>query len=132
MEKLTIKKSENTLFKRFMMLLVHAMVLTSVENPAFQAWIRQLESDYKAKKVRIWFKYKKFGWKNSPYCTRVDFDNGDEYIANGNKNTFMQGYLCPNLYIRPSCGKCAFKGIPRQGDITLADFWGIEKNMTMI
>ena len=43
-------------------------------------------------------------------------------------------YLCmdilhPILYIRPSCGDCDFKGIPRQSDITLADFWGIESKL---
>ena len=41
----------------------------------------------------------------------------------------MTGYLGPNLYIRPSCGNCDFKGIPRYGDITLADFWGIEPQL---
>ena len=41
----------------------------------------------------------------------------------------MYGYLTSNLYIRPSCGDCDFKGIPRQSDITLADFWGIESKL---
>lgn len=41
----------------------------------------------------------------------------------------MHGYLTSNLYIRPSCGDCSFKGVPRQGDITLADFWGIDKSL---
>ena len=39
----------------------------------------------------------------------------------------MTGYLGPNLYIRPSCAQCKFKGSERHADITLADFWGIEK-----
>ena len=29
--------------------------------------------------------------------------------------------------MRPSCYDCKFKGLPKQSDITLADFWGIEK-----
>ena len=30
-------------------------------------------------------------------------------------------------YCRPSCYECKFKGYPRIADITLADFWGVEK-----
>ena len=50
-------------------------------------------------------------------------------IKDGKENLFMYGYLTSNLYIRPSCGDCDFKGIPRQSDITLADFWGIESKL---
>ena len=38
----------------------------------------------------------------------------------------MSGYLDSNLYLRPSCAACDFKGFPRQGDITVADFWGLD------
>ncbi len=31
------------------------------------------------------------------------------------------------FYARPSCYECKFKGYPRIADITLADFWKIEK-----
>ncbi|MGL5568833.1 MAG: Coenzyme F420 hydrogenase/dehydrogenase, beta subunit C-terminal domain [Cetobacterium sp.] len=30
------------------------------------------------------------------------------------------------MYLRPSCYRCSFKGLDRERDITLADFWGIE------
>ena len=39
----------------------------------------------------------------------------------------MQGYLNTHAFCRPSCYDCKFKGFPRISDITLADFWGIEK-----
>ena len=29
---------------------------------------------------------------------------------------------------RPSCAKCPFASVSRAGDITMADFWGIEKH----
>ena len=41
----------------------------------------------------------------------------------------MHGYLTSNLYIRPCCGSCHFKGVPRKSDITFADFWGIDKEL---
>lgn len=31
------------------------------------------------------------------------------------------------MYLRPSCYDCKFKTLKRESDITLADFWGIEK-----
>lgn len=36
--------------------------------------------------------------------------------------SFMQGYT-----YRESCYECKFAKLPRQGDITLADFWGVKK-----
>lgn len=39
---------------------------------------------------------------------------------------YMKGFL-NDIYLRPSCYNCNFKGIERVSDITVADFWGIEK-----
>lgn len=38
----------------------------------------------------------------------------------------MRGFLS-DLYLRPSCYKCVFKTKERASDITVADFWGIDK-----
>lgn len=103
-------------------------ICRGVNSPkAFKAWLDEIEQQEKSKVTNVWFKYKDKGWKQSPLCTRVDFENGECKIYNQNENTFMKGYLGPNLYIRPSCGICDFKGEIRQSDITLADFWGIER-----
>lgn len=93
---------------------------------AYSYWLQELESVFCSKASRVWFKYKKNGWKKSPLCTRVDFENGTSYVADGDKNLFMLGYLRGNLYLRPSCGHCQFKGVDRYSDITLADFWKID------
>lgn len=103
-------------------------ICRGVNSPkAYLSWLNELEKKQRSRAVKVWFKYKINGWKKSPRCTRIDFENGTNCIQNGEKNTFMSGYLGPNLYIRPCCGECEFKEIPRQGDITLADFWGIDK-----
>lgn len=54
------------------------------------------------------------------------FDNGDVEIEKYTENLFVRGFI-DNLYLRPSCYDCSFKGINRCSDITLGDFWGIEK-----
>lgn len=94
---------------------------------AYRAWLDELEKMQGSRVSRVWFKYKSGGWKKSPRCTRVDFINGNHIILDGNENLYMMGYLQGNLYMRPSCGNCQFKGAPRQGDITLADFWGLDE-----
>ena len=37
---------------------------------------------------------------------------------------FMQAFLS-NLCLRKTCANCKFQTIPRQGDLTMGDFWGI-------
>lgn len=103
-------------------------ICRGVNSPkAFKAWGSEIENKKKLKIKKVWFKYKEGGWKSSPKRTRLDYDDGSSEVFNGDKNLFMMGYLGPNLYIRPSCGLCDFKGAERNSDITLADFWGIEK-----
>ncbi len=93
---------------------------------AFKAWLNEEENKVGKKAVKVWFKYKEGGWKSSPMRTRIDFSGGIHEIYEGDKNLFMYGYLNSNLYIKPSCGDCRFKGVPRQSDVTFADFWGID------
>lgn len=96
---------------------------------ALRSWIEEIENQEYSKVTRVWFKYKEGGWKTSPKRTRLDFEDGHYIVKEGEKNLFMHGYLTSNLYIRPCCGACQFKGVPRQADVTLADFWGINKEL---
>lgn len=43
-----------------------------------------------------------------------------------NENIFMKGFLA-NLYLRPSCYKCKAKNGAANSDITIADYWGIQR-----
>ncbi len=96
---------------------------------AYLSWLKEIEENEGKKITRVWFKYKEGGWNTSPRRTRIDFNDGSVLVMEAEKNLFMHGYLTNNLYIRPSCGHCKFKEVPRQGDITLADFWGIDKTL---
>lgn len=105
-------------------------ICRGVNSPkAYKAWLNEIEHNHNSKVSRVWFKYKQNGWKKSPRCTRIDFVNGEYTVLDQKENLFMNGYLNYNLYMRPSCGNCEFKGMPRQADITLADFWGIDRNL---
>ena len=81
------------------------------------------ESLASAKIKTVFFRNKQNGWKN--YSLQCVFSDGSEYIKSNDEDLYLRGFAS-NLYLRPSCHKCAFKSENRISDITLADFWGIE------
>jgi len=68
------------------------------------------------------FRSKDTGW--SKYSFKVVKKNGSIISERFDKNSFFYGYL-KNLYLRQSCYECPFSTLPRQGDLTLGDFWGV-------
>ena len=101
-------------------------ICRGVNSPkVFLSYIEMLEKKYGSRASRIKFKAKKWGWHN--FSMRVNFDNGKEYCKDRWHDLFFIGYLQVGNFSRPSCYECRFKGFPQKADITLADFWGIEK-----
>ncbi len=104
-------------------------ICRGMDSPkAFKAWISEIENKERSKVTKVWFKYKEGGWKSSPRRTRLDFEDGSYKVYEAERNLYMH-YLTSNLYIRPCCGDCKFKGLPRKSDVTFADFWGIEEEL---
>ena len=121
---------KNYLRKPYKNLITVDFICRGMNSPkAYRYWLNELEQTSGGKATRVWFKYKQDGWKKSPYCTRVDFSNGKSVVSSGENNAFMVGYLQGNLYMRPSCSNCHFKGAERCSDITLADFWKISDEL---
>lgn len=60
----------------------------------------------------------------SSQASRLIFDDGSERIRF--RDPWFKGFVAA-LYKRPSCAKCPFSRSERISDITLADFWGIER-----
>lgn len=99
-----------------------------VNSPlAYRRWLDSLEKEYGAPAVKVWFKNKETGWKK--YTTRVDFANGKKYRGLRNEDYYSRGFLGKNLYIRPSCYDCNFRGFVRPGDITVGDFWKVDEKL---
>lgn len=90
----------------------------------FQKYIEWLETKYQSKAKKIKAKDKTTGWHR--FSMRVDFENGKSYVADRYNDPFFVGYLQTELFTMEACFTCKFRGFPRQADITLADFWGIE------
>lgn len=101
-------------------------ICLGVNSPkVFLKYMDMLERQYGAKAEKIKFKNKTFGWHN--FAMKVDFENGKSYCKDRYHDAFFIGYLQAKNFARPSCYSCRFKNMPRGSDITLADFWGIEK-----
>ncbi|MBQ6244275.1 MAG: Coenzyme F420 hydrogenase/dehydrogenase, beta subunit C-terminal domain [Bacteroidales bacterium] len=101
-------------------------ICRGVNSPkVFLKYMEMLEREFGSKATKIKFKAKKWGWHN--FSLRVNFANGEEYCKDRWHDLFFIGYLQAGNFTRPSCYSCRFKGFPQKADITLADFWGIEK-----
>lgn len=101
-------------------------ICRGVNSPkVFLSYIDMLEKKYGSKAKDIKFKSKEKGWHN--FSIRVRFENGKVYCKDRWHDLFFIGYLQYNNFVRPSCYDCKFKCFPQKADITLADFWGIEK-----
>ena len=95
----------------------------------YRNFLDELEMLYQSKTKKVWFKNKSYGW--NCFSTKIEFENGACYLEDRNHDPYIRGYIEENLYIRPSCARCEFKGLRRVSDVTLADFWGVklEDNM---
>lgn len=95
--------------------------------PSPKVWEKYLSYQEKlvgAKAQGAHFRHKNKGWNR--FSMALEFKNGDKQIQTLDKDLYMQAFL-KDTCLRPSCYKCNFKTLHRQSDITIADFWGIEK-----
>lgn len=69
-----------------------------------------------------------YSFRDCRYWTireKVHYQNGKETVVNdGNMSPYLYAFGLGYSY-RDSCFDCKFARIPRQGDITLADYWGV-------
>jgi coenzyme F420-reducing hydrogenase beta subunit len=93
--------------------------------PSPLVWRQYLDEVHKDKSiVDVDFRNKKFGW-NAEIIT-VSYLDGTFYEQDRNHDAYESGFHS-NLFLRNSCGDCPFCRYPRQGDVSLADFWAIER-----
>lgn len=112
--------------KHYENLITCDFICRGVNSPkVFLKYMEMLEHQYGAKATKIKFKAKEWGWHR--FSMRVNFANGKEYCKDRYHDLFFIGYLQSGNFARPSCYNCHFKGFPQKADITLADFWGIER-----
>lgn len=109
--------------KDYVNLIIVDFLCRATNSPkVFEKYKESLEARYGSKIVAIKDKNKDHGWHS--LARKVTFENGQVYYGEGHEDDYRRGYHA-NVFERPSCYECKFKGIPRISDITLGDFWGI-------
>lgn len=91
-------------------------------------YIEYIEEEAGAKVVAIKQKSKELGWRR--LTTKFTLSNGKVVYDPRERSLFMRGYLSSNIFCRPSCYECRFKGVLHEADITLADCWGAVNSVT--
>ena len=92
-------------------------------NKMFKEHIHFLENQYNQKIVDFTFRDKRYGWNS--------YNNNNKFVNNkiGTKwiNQAYYNFFISNLSLHDGCFHCKYRSLHRPSDITIADFWGIEK-----
>lgn len=93
--------------------------------PSPEVWQKYLDEISENRNVeRVIFRNK--GNDGGQAKNKFYFDNGEVKSEIYSESSYVKGFI-KNLYVRPSCFDCQFKGIKRCSDITLGDFWSVKE-----
>jgi len=100
-------------------------VCHGVPSPGvFELYKEHLQKLYNSEIETFSFRNKSKSWKAYHVC--VTFKNGKQVLTSFKEDPYMIGFI-KNMYLRPSCHTCKYASLNRQSDVTLADFWGVDK-----
>lgn len=111
--------------KEFENLLLLDMVCHGVPSP--MVWKKYLKEQTEKAGTAITGinqRSKTSGWSRYGYSVERHHANGTVDSVKQGQDWFMRGFT-GDLFLRPSCSNCAFKGVERCSDLTLGDCWGI-------
>lgn len=92
----------------------------------FDAFVGQIEKErnlkildwnFRDKSIAGWDTFSSFTAKKRKKILRVSYDK--------NQRMYFQGFIS-GLFTREDCYSCPYACLERSGDITIADFWGVE------
>lgn len=111
--------------KEYDNLLTCDLICGCVSSPVvYKRYIDFLVEKYNSKVKSVNFKDKRQGWRGKAIA--VCFESGEEYY-----NSILDDDYCVSFHsrfnIRPSCFNCKYRSLARSADLTLGDFWAIEK-----
>ena len=101
------------------------MICHGVPSPqVWKKYCKEVEKKHNGRIKSVNFRLKKYSWEKP----RVDHkgEKCKTVFHSKNEDPFMRLFL-RDYILRPSCYECTHKGISRKSDITLGDFWGVDK-----
>lgn len=117
---------QNVLIKPYENLLTVELVCHGVPSPLlFKKYLKWLGDKKKGVVTSYRFRSKRLRptGEHSQFFYTV---NGKEYVGQSYEDPYYSSFL-KGRTLRESCYNCHFKGSTRIADITLGDFWGLEK-----
>ena len=86
----------------------------------FTQYLSEVADGKKIKTVN--FRNKQFGWQSGK--VQIQFEDQSEYIGTTQNDPYEVGFY-RNLTLQKCCSDCKFSEYPREGDLSIGDFWGI-------
>ncbi len=94
-------------------------------TPAYSVFMKYLKENFGLDHIEEFrFRTKSLGWVCDIH--QVKLKSGEETIRRPYNDAYQKGYHS-HLFMRKVCEECRYAGLPRPGDLTIADFWYVEK-----
>lgn len=107
------------------LLVTNDVVCHGVPSPGvWKDYVDFLQKKYNSKLTEFTFRNKKVGWRG--YNISAGFENG-KIVGNEKSTKIFTNLFLKDIMLRPSCFYCPYAQMGRCSDITIGDFWGIEK-----
>ncbi|WP_251968442.1 Coenzyme F420 hydrogenase/dehydrogenase, beta subunit C-terminal domain [Parabacteroides sp. AD58] len=116
---------KNFLIKPYVNLLTVDIMCHCVPSPrVYDDYLHFIQKTFKSSISSIFMKDKTLGWGKQRL--RISFSDGKEIFDTPESNLWNQLFYS-QLISRPSCHECRFSNYQHPGDLTIGDYWGIEK-----
>lgn len=89
----------------------------------FNGYLKEYQKKKKSELYYIDFRNKKYGWGLTGIAK---FKDGHEETITPEKSSYYRYFLDGEIY-RENCYKCPYANLNRVGDMTIGDYWGVEK-----
>ena len=110
--------------KEYTSLYTQDIICHGVPSPrAWQEYLDHLHGMTGSEVDTVTFRDKEKGWSNG--SIQIAFSDGTEKHLLA-EDPYYKGFM-NHFYLRQSCYECSFRKYHRVSDITLADFWGIDR-----
>lgn len=116
---------KNYLHKDYERLYLVDIICHGVPSP--KVWERHLDevnNNSSSNLKKVVFRDKENGWSvDTKYCFS---DIEDNVLVKDNKDIYFTGFQ-KDIFLRPSCYNCQLRHFTSGSNITIGDFWGVEK-----
>lgn len=111
--------------KEYDNLLICELACHGVPSPLiWKMYLDYISGRYQSPIVSVSFRDKSTGWNDS--SMKINFEDGRQYKERVKKEIFFIGFG-KSIFNRSTCYSCKFRINNTKADITLADFWGIDR-----